>query len=71
PFLVVWRREKDKYILYAGDFKIIKDPRFRIEENMTALIIDNIHKDDASEYTCQVGTVPPKEITHTLTVTEM
>ncbi|RWS08326.1 hypothetical protein B4U79_13545 [Dinothrombium tinctorium] len=68
PYILVWRRDKDKFILYAGDFKITKDPRFKLVETMNALIIDGVKSEDVSNYTCQVGTNPPREITHQLSI---
>lgn len=67
-------------VLTAGDVKVTSNPRIRlmppqgIIDTSTArsssynLEIQNVRITDAGEYACQIGSIVPKEIVHSLEV---
>lgn len=64
-YVVAWR--KGIAILSAGKAKVSPDPRLRLL-NLFNLQISNAQPDDAGEYICQIATLHPIEITHTIEV---
>lgn len=64
-FVLLWKREKNR-ILFAGDLRIVRDDRVRTEGS--SLQISSVQPKDSGEYTCQISTNPPIELSHTLDV---
>lgn len=64
----------------AGTVKVTSNPRIRLmpaqsmgetggmHGNSYNLEIQNVRNSDAGEYACQIGTIVPKEIVHSLEV---
>lgn len=50
-------------ILTAGDVKVTPDPRVKLAKDYTLQIMNAIPS-DYGDYTCQVATLEPREITH-------
>lgn len=51
----------------AGSIKVTPDPRIRLV-NGYSLEIRNASTQDAGDYTCQIATLTPREITHTVEI---
>lgn len=64
-YVVVWRR--GIAVLTAGSVKITPDPRIKLVEGYN-LEIQDVQTQDAGDYICQLGTLQPREITHTLEI---
>lgn len=64
-FVLAWKR--GNAILTAGPTKVSPDERIRLVEGYN-LEIREVQTNDAGDYICQVATLVPKEITHTLEV---
>ncbi|XP_050438441.1 neurotrimin-like isoform X2 [Adelges cooleyi] len=64
-YAVVWK--KGIAVLTAGPIVITPDRRIKILDG-TNLQITNIQTDDAGNYVCQIGTMQPKEISHTVEI---
>ena len=62
---MVWKR--GPAVLTAGVLKISPDPRLRLVDGHN-LEIREVNTQDAGDYTCQIATLKPREITHTLEV---
>lgn len=70
-------------VLTAGDVKVTSNPRIRLmppqqgiidtsarssQSNSYNLEIQNVRMTDAGDYACQIGSIVPKEIVHSLEV---
>lgn len=68
-------------VLTAGDVKVTSNPRIRLmppqgiidtaarsHSNSYNLEIQNVRTTDAGDYACQIGSIVPKEIVHSLEV---
>lgn len=64
-FVVAWKR--GIAILTAGKVKVTPDARIEIAAGFT-LHIRNATHHDAGEYSCQIATMTPIEITHTVDI---
>lgn len=54
-------------MLSAGNVKVTPDPRIRLVEGYN-LEIKDVQTQDAGDYVCQLGTLQPREISHTLEI---
>lgn len=54
-------------ILSAGSVKVTPDPRVHLV-NGYSLQIKNAVPQDAGDYVCQIATLEPREITHTVEI---
>lgn len=54
-------------ILSAGNIKVTPEPRVKLV-NGYSLQIENAATQDAGDYTCQIATLSPIEITHTVEI---
>lgn len=76
--MFAWKR--DIAVLTAGNVKVTMNPRIRLmspqahpdsnepRSSSYNLEIQNVRTNDAGEYACQIGTIIPKEIVHSLEV---
>lgn len=64
-FIVAWKR--GIAIISAGTVKVTPDPRIRLA-NGYSLEISNAVPQDAGDYICQIATLEPREITHTVEI---
>jgi hypothetical protein len=64
-FIVAWKR--GIAIISAGNVKVTPDPRIRLA-NGYSLEIRNAAPQDAGDYICQIATLEPREITHTVEI---
>ncbi|XP_075214141.1 limbic system-associated membrane protein-like [Lycorma delicatula] len=64
-YLLAWKR--GIAILTAGNIKVTPDERFRLVEGYN-LEIRDVKTHDAGDYVCQIATLHPLEITHTLEI---
>lgn len=64
-YVVVWKR--GIAVLSAGNVKVTPDPRIKLVEGYN-LEIQDVQTQDAGDYVCQLGTLQPREITHTLEI---
>lgn len=76
--MLAWKR--DIAVLTAGNVKVTMNPRIRLMPAQTPteineprsssynLEIQNVRITDVGEYACQIGTMVPKEIVHSLEV---
>lgn len=64
-YMVAWKR--GIAILTAGKVKVTPDPRVQLAAGYTLLIRNATHQ-DAGEYNCQIATMEPTEITHTVDI---
>lgn len=62
---MVWKR--GIAVLSAGNVKVTPDPRIKLVEGYN-LEIQDVQTQDAGDYVCQLGTLQPREITHTLEI---
>jgi hypothetical protein len=60
--VLVWK--KGIAVLSAGNVKVSPDPRISLV-NGYGLEIKEASPQDAGDYVCQIGTLEPREITHT------
>ncbi|KAJ3629199.1 hypothetical protein MTP99_013607 [Tenebrio molitor] len=65
PYVLVWK--KGIAVLSAGNVKVSPDPRISLV-NGYGLEIKEASPQDAGDYVCQIGTLEPREITHTLEI---
>ena len=65
PYVVAWK--KGIAVLSAGNVKVSPDPRISLV-NGHSLEIKEVTTQDAGDYVCQIGTLEPREITHTVEV---
>lgn len=54
-------------ILSAGTVKVTPDPRVRLVNGYSLQIKDAVPQ-DAGDYVCQIATMEPREITHTVEI---
>lgn len=64
-FVLAWK--KGIAILTAGTTKVTPEERIRIVEGYN-LEIRNVQINDAGNYICQIGTLEPVELKHTLQI---
>ncbi|CAD6993946.1 unnamed protein product [Ceratitis capitata] len=67
PYVVAWKR--GIAILTAGNVKVTPDPRVSRAERFNLQIRDAVPQ-DAGDYICQIATMEPREITHTVEILE-
>lgn len=65
PYVLAWK--KGIAVLSAGSVKVSPDPRVQLINGFN-LEIRDVAAQDAGDYVCQIGTLQPREITHTLEV---
>ncbi|XP_066255817.1 limbic system-associated membrane protein-like [Euwallacea similis] len=65
PYVLAWK--KGIAVLSAGSVKVSPDPRVQLINGFN-LEIREVGQQDAGDYVCQIGTLEPREITHTLEV---
>lgn len=77
-FVLAWKR--DIAVLTAGNVKVTMNNRIRLmppqgmddsndpQSSSYNLEIQNVRTTDAGDYACQLGTIVPKEIVHSLEV---
>lgn len=63
--MLVWKR--GIAVLTAGNVKVTPDPRIQLIDGYNLQIRD-VQTHDAGDYICQIGTMVPLEITHTLEI---
>lgn len=63
--MVAWKR--GIAILSAGSVKVTPDPRVRLVNGYSLQIKDAVPQ-DAGDYVCQIATLEPREITHTVEI---
>lgn len=64
-YVIAWKHNIS--VISAGDVKVYPDPRFSLVRGYN-LQISGVSSKDAGDYVCQIGTMEPQEITHTLEV---
>ncbi|GLH04588.1 Neuronal growth regulator 1 [Gryllus bimaculatus] len=64
-YVLVWKR--GIAVLTAGSTKVSPDERLRLVDGYN-LEIRDVATSDAGDYVCQIGTMEPKEITHTVEI---
>jgi hypothetical protein len=64
-FIVAWKR--GIAIISAGNVKVTPDPRIRLANGYSLEIRDAVPQ-DAGDYICQIATLEPREITHTVEI---
>lgn len=64
-YIVAWKR--GIAILSAGSVKVTPDPRVRLVNGYSLQIQDAVPQ-DAGDYVCQIATMEPREITHTVEI---
>ncbi|ERL95047.1 hypothetical protein D910_12317 [Dendroctonus ponderosae] len=67
PYVLAWK--KGIAVLSAGSVKVSPDPRVQLINGFN-LEIREVGPQDSGDYVCQIGTLEPREITHTLEVLE-
>ncbi|KAH1011787.1 hypothetical protein HUJ04_001080 [Dendroctonus ponderosae] len=65
PYVLVWK--KGIAVLSAGKTLVSPDPRVTLNPDFS-LEIKEVGPEDAGDYVCQIGTLEPKEITHTVEI---
>ncbi|XP_063910469.1 limbic system-associated membrane protein isoform X2 [Zophobas morio] len=65
PYVLAWK--KGIAVLSAGNVKVSPDPRISLV-NGYSLEIKEAGPQDAGDYVCQIGTLEPREITHTVEI---
>ncbi|XP_076264967.1 limbic system-associated membrane protein-like [Rhynchophorus ferrugineus] len=65
PYILAWK--KGIAVLSAGSVKVSPDPRVSLINGFN-LEIRDAGPQDAGDYVCQIGTLDPREITHTLEI---
>lgn len=63
--VIAWKR--GIAILSAGSIKVTPDPRFHLVDGYS-IQITNASTRDAGDYSCQIVTLDPREITHTVEI---
>ncbi|KAK6622720.1 hypothetical protein RUM43_008563 [Polyplax serrata] len=66
-YVLVWKR--GIAVLTAGTVKVTPDPRIQLIDGYNLQIRD-VQTHDAGNYICQIGTMVPLEISHTLEILE-
>ncbi|XP_049831756.1 limbic system-associated membrane protein isoform X1 [Schistocerca gregaria] len=64
-YVLVWKR--GIAVLTAGATKVSPDERIRLVDGYN-LEIRDVQTQDAGDYVCQIGTLEPREITHTVEI---
>lgn len=64
-YVLVWK--KGNAVLSAGNVKVSPDPRISLIHSYS-LEIKEASPQDAGDYVCQIGTLEPREITHTVEI---
>ncbi|KAL3275799.1 hypothetical protein HHI36_020543 [Cryptolaemus montrouzieri] len=64
-YIMVWK--KGNAVLSAGNIKVSPDPRISLIQSYS-LEIKEASPQDAGDYVCQIGTIEPREITHTVEI---
>lgn len=64
-FIVAWKR--GIAIISAGTVKVTPDPRIRLANGYSLEIREAVPQ-DAGDYICQIATLEPREITHTVEI---
>lgn len=64
-FVLAWKR--GIAVLSAGNVKVSPDPRISLVDGYS-LEIKDAQPQDAGDYICQIGTLEPREITHTVEI---
>ena len=64
-YMIAWRH--GFAVLSAGTVKVSPDPRLQLVDGYN-LQIRGVTMQDAGDYVCQIATLSPKEITHTLEI---
>lgn len=64
-YVLAWKR--GIAVLSAGNVKVSPDPRISLV-NGYSLEIKEAGPQDAGDYVCQIGTLEPREITHTVEI---
>ncbi|KAK4872349.1 hypothetical protein RN001_014378, partial [Aquatica leii] len=64
-YVLAWKR--GIAVLSAGNVKVSPDPRISLV-NGYSLEIKDVGPQDAGDYVCQIGTLEPREITHTVEI---
>lgn len=65
PYVLAWKR--GIAVLSAGNVKVSPDPRVSLVHGYS-LEIKEVGPQDAGDYVCQIGTMEPREITHTVEI---
>ncbi|KAF7266154.1 hypothetical protein GWI33_020524 [Rhynchophorus ferrugineus] len=65
PYVLVWK--KGIAVLSAGKTLVSPDPRVPLKPDYS-LEIKEVGPQDAGDYVCQIGTLEPREITHTVEI---
>ncbi|XP_060520737.1 limbic system-associated membrane protein-like isoform X2 [Cylas formicarius] len=65
PYIRVWK--KGIAVLSAGNIRVTPDPRVTLHPDYS-LEIKEVGPQDAGDYVCQIGTLQPREITHTVEI---
>ncbi|XP_030755972.1 limbic system-associated membrane protein-like isoform X2 [Sitophilus oryzae] len=65
PYVLVWKR--GIAVLSAGSTLVSPDPRVALNPDYS-LEIKEVGPQDAGDYVCQIGTLEPREITHTVEI---
>lgn len=63
--MLAWKR--GIAVLSAGNVKVSPDPRISLVDGYS-LEIKDAQPQDAGDYICQIGTLEPREITHTVEI---
>lgn len=64
-YVIAWKR--GIAILTAGTVKVSPDPRLNLLNGYTLQIRDAVPQ-DAGDFVCQIATLNPREITHTVEI---
>ncbi|KYB28717.1 limbic system-associated membrane protein isoform X1 [Tribolium castaneum] len=65
PYVLAWK--KGIAVLSAGNVKVSPDPRISLVDGYS-LEIKEVTPQDGGDYVCQIGTLEPREITHTVEI---